>query len=233
IAAIALFIRVMVGPFGDLVQHWQQIIILISVASMLLGAFAAINQTNIKRLMAYSSIGHVGYALIGLAVADEAGVRGIMIYMAIYLFMNIGAFACILTMRRGDRMVENISDLAGMSKTHPMIAAAIAVFMFSMAGIPPLAGFFSKLYIFFAAIDAGFFGLAIIGVLTSVVGAFYYLRVIKVVYFDAPGDSLDSPVTRSLGLVIFGTALFIVTFFLFPGVIIDSASAAASALFAR
>ncbi len=232
IAAIALFIRVMIGPFGDLTQHWQQIIILISVASMLLGAFAAINQTNIKRLMAYSSIGHVGYALIGLAVADEAGIRGIMIYMAVYLFMNIGAFACILTMRRGERMVENISDLAGMSKSHPMIAAAIAVFMFSMAGIPPLAGFFSKLYIFFAAVDAGFYGLAIIGVLSSVVGAFYYLRVIKVVYFDELTEPLESPVSRSLGLVIFGTALFVLTFFLFPGVIIDSAAAAASALFA-
>jgi NADH-quinone oxidoreductase subunit N len=233
IAAIALFIRVMVGPFGDLVQHWQQIIVFISIASMLLGAFAAINQTNIKRMMAYSSIGHVGYALIGLVVADEAGVRGIMIYMAVYLFMNIGTFACILTMRRGDRMVENISDLAGMSKTHPMVAAALAVFMFSMAGIPPLAGFFSKFYIFLAAVEAGFFGLAIIGVLSSVVGAFYYLRVIKVAYFDAPVEPLDKPINRSLAIVICGTAVFIVLFFLFPGVIIDSASAAASALFAR
>ncbi len=233
IAAIALFIRVLVGPFGDLVQHWQQIIVLISVASMLLGAFAAINQTNIKRMMAYSSIGHVGYALIGLAVANESGVRGIMIYMAVYLFMNIGAFACILTMRRAGRMVENISDLAGMSKTHPMVAAAFAVFMFSMAGIPPLAGFFSKLYIFFAAVESGFFGLAIIGVLSSVVGAFYYLRIIKVVYFDAPDESLDTPIDRNLGLVIFGTAMIVVLFFAFPGIIIDGASVAASALFAK
>ena len=233
IAAIALFIRVMVGPFGDLDQHWQQIVILISVASMLLGAFAAINQTNIKRLMAYSSIGHVGYALIGLAVANEAGVRGIMIYMAVYLFMNIGAFACILTMRRGDRMVENISDLAGMSKSHPMIAAALAVFMFSMAGIPPLAGFFSKLYIFFAAVESGFFALAIIGVLSSVVGAFYYLRVIKVVYFDELVEPLETPVDKSLGWVIAGTALIVILFFAFPGIVIDNATAAASALFAR
>jgi len=233
IAAIALFIRVMVGPFGDLVEHWQQIIVLISVASMLLGAFAAINQTNIKRMMAYSSIGHVGYALIGLVVANESGVRGIMIYMAVYLFMNIGAFACILTMRRAGRMVENISDLAGMSKTHPMIAAALAVFMFSMAGIPPLAGFFSKLYIFFAAVEAGYFALAVIGVLSSVVGAFYYLRIIKVVYFDPPDESLDTPVDRNLGLVIFGTAMIIVLFIAFPGVIIDGASTAAAALFAK
>jgi len=233
IAAIALFGRVMVGPFGDLVQHWQQIIILISVASMLLGAFAAISQTNIKRMMAYSSIGHVGYALIGLVVANEAGVRGIMIYMAIYLFMTIGAFACILTMRRGDRMVENISDLAGMSKSHPMVAAALAIFMFSMAGIPPLAGFFSKLYIFLAAIEAEFYGLAVIGVLSSVVGAFYYLRIIKVVYFDELTEPLDKPISSSLGFVIAGCALLIVLFFAFPGVVVDSASAAASALFAR
>ena len=231
IAAIALFSRVMVGPFGDLVQHWQQIIILISVASMLLGAFAAISQTNIKRMMAYSSIGHVGYALIGLVVANEAGMRGIMIYMAIYLFMNIGAFACILTMRRGDRMVENISDLAGMSKTHPGVAAALAVFMFSMAGIPPLAGFFSKLYIFLAAIEAEFYGLAVIAVLSSVVGAFYYLRIIKVVYFDEPADPLDKPISQSLGFVIAGCALIIILFFAFPGVVVDSASAAAFALF--
>jgi NADH-quinone oxidoreductase subunit N len=233
IAAIALFGRVMVGPFGDLVQHWQQIIILISVASMLLGAFAAISQTNIKRMMAYSSIGHVGYALIGLAVANEAGLRGIMIYMAIYLFMNIGAFACILTMRRDDRMVENISDLAGMSKNHPMVAAALAVFMFSMAGIPPLAGFFSKLYIFLAAIEAEFYGLAVIGVLSSVVGALYYLRIIKVVYFDELAEPLDKPISPSLGFVIAGCALIIMLFFAFPGVVVDGASAAASALFAR
>ena len=221
----------MVGTFGDLVQHWQQIIILISVASMLLGAFAAISQTNIKRMMAYSSIGHVGYALIGLVVANEAGMRGIMIYMAIYLFMNIGAFACILTMRRGDRMVEDISDLAGMSKTHPGVAAALAVFMFSMAGIPPLAGFFSKLYIFLAAIEAEFYGLAVIAVLSSVVGAFYYLRIIKVVYFDEPADPLDKPISQSLGFVIAGCALIIILFFAFPGVVVDSASAAAFALF--
>ena len=233
IAAIALFIRVMVGPFGDLVQHWQQIIVLISVASMLLGAFAAINQTNIKRMMAYSSIGHVGYALIGLVVANEAGVRGIMIYMAVYLFMNMGAFACILTMRRAGRMGENISDLSGLSKTHPMVAAALAIFMFSMAGIPPLAGFFSKLYIFFAAVESGFFALAIIGVMSSVVGAFYYLRIIKVVYFDPPDESLDTPIDRNLGYVIFGTAMIVVLFFAFPGIIIDGASAAAAALFAK
>ncbi len=231
LAAIALFIRVMVGPFGDLVGHWQQIVVLISVASMLLGAFAAINQTNIKRLMAYSSIGNVGYALIGLAVGTEAGVRGILIYMAIYLFMTTGAFACILLMRRGGRMVENISDLAGLSKTHPLVAAALAVFMFSMAGIPPLAGFFGKFYVFMAAIEGGLYALAIIGVLTSVVGAFYYIRIIKVAYFDEPGDPLDADVGRNIALVIGATSLAILLFFVYPGVVVDSAAAAAASLF--
>jgi len=232
IAAMALFIRVMVGPFGDLVQHWQQIVILISVASMVLGAFAAINQTNIKRMMAYSSIGHVGYALIGLAVGTEAGIRGVMIYMAIYLFMNLGAFTCILAMRRNERPVEDISDLAGLSKTHPMVAAAMAVFMFSMAGIPPLAGFFSKFYIFLAAIEAELFTLAVIGVLSSVVGAFYYIRIIKVAYFDPPSEPLDRPIGRDLAIVMAAMALFVIVFFIVPGTIIDGAAAAAQALFA-
>jgi NADH-quinone oxidoreductase subunit N len=156
-----------------------------------------------------------------------------MIYMAIYLFMNIGAFACILTMRRDDRMVENISDLAGMSKDHPMVAAALAIFMFSMAGIPPLAGFFSKLYIFMSVIEAKFYGLAVIAVLSSVVGAFYYLRIIKVVYFDEQIEPLNKPISPSLGFVIAGCSLIIVLFIALPGVVVDSASAAASALFAR
>ena len=233
IAAIALFTRVMIGPFGDLVQHWQQIIILISIASMLVGAFAAINQTNIKRMLAYSSIGHVGYALTGLVVANEAGVRGIMIYMAIYLFMNIGAFACILTMRRSEKMVENISDLSGMSKSHPMVAMALAIFMFSMAGIPPLAGFFSKLYIFLAVIETKFYSLALIAVLSSVVSAFYYLRIVKVIYFDEQSDTLDKPINPALGFVIAGCAVIIVLFFALPNVVVDSASIAAFTLFER
>ncbi len=233
IAAIALFSRVMTGPFGDLVQHWQQIIIFISIASMLVGAFGAISQTNIKRMMAYSSIGHIGYALIGLVVANESGIRGIMIYMAIYLFMNIGTFACILTLRRGDRMVENISELAGMSKSHPVVAAALTIFMFSMAGIPPLAGFFSKLYIFLSAIESDFFGLAIIGVLSSVVGSFYYLRIIKVIYFDEQVDPFDKPINSVLGSVIAGCAIIIILFFALPNVVIDNASFAATALFEK
>lgn len=231
IAAIALFVRVMTGPFGELLAQWQQIIIVASVLSMALGAFAAINQHNIKRLMAYSSIGHVGYALVGLAAGTEQGVLGVAVYMAIYLAMNIGTFACILCMRVNGRMVEGISDLAGLSRTHPLIAVALAIFMFSMAGIPPLAGFFGKLFVFKAAIDAELYWLAVIGVLTSVVSAFYYLRIIKLMYFDEPAESLDSPVGRDLTLVLVGTSLFTLLFWIFPGPIVDAAAAAAATLF--
>ncbi len=230
-AALALLVRVMMGPFGGLVDQWRQIIILISIASMLLGAFAAINQRNIKRLMAYSSIGHVGYALIGLAVGGEAGVRGILIYMAIYLFMNIGAFACILSMNRGGRMVESIDDLAGLSKTHPLTALALAIFMFSMAGIPPLAGFFGKLYIFLAAIEAKLYALAVIGVLTSVVGAFYYLRLIKIAYFDEVADPLDKSPGTEIYLVLALTGIVILFFFVYPAPVLTTAATAAAALF--
>ena len=231
IAALALFIRVMIGPFGGLVVEWQQIVVFVSMASMALGAFAAINQRNIKRLMAYSSIGHVGYALIGLAAGTETGIRGTLIYLAIYLAMNIGTFACILCMRRADRMVEGIDDLAGLGKTHPMLALGIVVFMFSMAGIPPLAGFFGKFYIFIAAIEAGLYALAIVGVLTSVVAAFYYLRIVQMVYFDEPDYPLDKPVSRDLGLVIAATGLLIVLFFVYPTPVLNGAAAAAASLF--
>ena len=232
IAAIALFLRVMIGPFGDLLAQWQQIIVFISLASMVLAAFAAINQSNIKRLMAYSSIGHVGYALIGLAAGDEIGVRGVLIYMAIYLVMSIGTFACILCMRQSHRMVENIDDLAGLSKTHPLLAAAFAIFMFSMAGIPPLAGFFGKLYIFLAAIEAKLYLLAIIGVLSSVVAAFYYLRIIKVMYFDDVTEPLDQSISTEIRWVLFGTSVVVLLFFAFPGPLLAGAQTAAKALFA-
>jgi len=230
IAAIMLFLRIMVGPFGDLVGQWQQIVVFVSIASMLLGAFAAINQTNIKRLMAYSSIGHVGYALIGLAVGDEIGVQGVLVYMGIYMFMAVGTFACILCMRRGDRMVEQISDLAGLSKNQPLLAMVLTIFMFSMAGIPPLAGFFGKLYIFMAAVNAELFALAIIGVLSSVVGAFYYLRVIKVMYFDDATDPFDRPISRPITLVLTGCAFLMVFFILYPAPLLEAAGTAARAL---
>jgi len=231
-AALILFVRVMLEPFGELLPEWRQIIWFIAVASMLLGAFAAINQRNIKRLMAYSSIGHVGYALIGLAAGSAAGVRGVLVYMAIYLFMNVGTFAVILCMRRDGRMVEGIEDLAGLSRTQPALALALGIFMFSMAGIPPLAGFFAKVYVFLAAIDAGLYVLAVIGVVTSVVGAFYYLRIVKLMYFDEPAGRFDRPIgwETKAGLVI--TALIIMFFFAYPGLIVDSADSVAAALFA-
>ncbi|MGF1609512.1 MAG: NADH-quinone oxidoreductase subunit NuoN [Kiloniellales bacterium] len=232
IAAMALFVRVMIEPFGVLFEQWQQIVIAISVASMVLGALAAINQTNIKRLMAYSSIGHIGYALIGLAAGSEAGVRGVAIYMAIYLFMNVGTFACILCMRQKERMVEGIDDLKGLSKTNPLMAFALAVFMFSMAGIPPLAGFFGKLYIFLAAIEAELYTLAVIGVLASVVGAFYYLRIVKLMYFDEPSESFDRPIGREMALILTGTTVIVLLFFVLPGPILSGAEAAAASLFA-
>jgi NADH-quinone oxidoreductase subunit N len=231
IAAMALLIRVMMQPFGDLVAEWQQILIFVSVGSMLLGAFAALVQDNIKRLMAYSSIGHVGYALLGLASGSEAGVSGILIYMAVYLAMNVGAFGCILAMRRQNRMVETIPDLAGLSRTNPRMALAMAIFMFSMAGIPPMAGFFAKFYVFLAVVDAGMYGLAVIGVLTSVVGAYYYLRIVKVMYFDEALDPFDSPVGSEISVVVGVSSAFILLFFIYPTPLLSGAQAAAAALF--
>jgi len=231
IAAMALFIRVMVGPFGGLVHEWRQVIWFISVASMLLGSFAAINQRNIKRLMAYSSIGHVGYALIGLAAGTAIGVRGVLVYLAIYLFMNVGTFAVILCMRRDGKLVEGIDELAGLSRTQPSLALALGIFMFSMAGIPPLAGFFAKIYVFFAAINAGLYGLAVIGVLTSVVGAFYYLRIVKLMYFDEPAGAFDRPIGREMQAVLVLCALVILFFFAWPGALVNGADAVAASLF--
>ena len=229
IAAIGLFIRVLVGPFGALVAEWQQIIVFISIASMALGAFAAIGQENIKRLMAYSSIGHIGYALVGLAPGTESGVRGVLIYMAIYLFMNVGTFAVILCMRQKNRMVEGISDLAGLSRTHPLMAVTLAIFMFSMAGIPPFAGFWGKYFIFAAAVQSGLWALAVIGVLTSVIGAFYYIRIIKLMYFDEAATAFDA-MPPSLSFAAAATGLFTGLFFMFPAPIVAAAEAAARAL---
>ncbi|MBV9522995.1 MAG: NADH-quinone oxidoreductase subunit NuoN, partial [Alphaproteobacteria bacterium] len=231
IAAIALFIRFLVEPFGGLIGEWRQIIWFIAVASMVLGAFAAINQRNIKRLMAYSSIGHVGYALIGLAAGSETGIQGVLIYMAIYLFMNLGTFAVILCMRRNGEMVEAIEDLAGLAKTRPALALALGIFMFSMAGIPPLAGFFSKLWVFLAAIHAGLYVLAVIGVVTSVVGAFYYIRIVKLMYFDDPKGAFDRPIGGEMSAVLIVSAVVILLFFIVPGPLLTGAETAAAALF--
>jgi NADH-quinone oxidoreductase subunit N len=232
IAAIALFIRVLTGPFGVLIADWQQVIVLISIASMVLGALAAIWQDNIKRLLAYSSIGHMGYALIGLAAGTEAGVRGILVYMTIYLAMNVGTFCCVLAMRRNGRMVEGISDLAGLARNQPMLALSLAIFMFSMAGIPPLAGFFGKLYIFLAAIESGLYTLAIIGVLASVIGSYYYLRIIKIMYFDEPAEVFDRTIGREVKIILVGTTLFVAFFIIRPDIVVSGAGTAARMLLA-
>jgi NADH-quinone oxidoreductase subunit N len=231
IAAMALFIRVMIGPFGDIAAQWTQIIIFVAIASMALGAFAAIAQTNIKRLMAYSSIGHIGYAMVGLAAGTPEGVRGVLIYMAIYVAMNIGTFACILCMRVNGRAVEGIDDLAGLSRTNPMMAVVLAIFMFSMAGIPPLAGFFGKLYVFMAAIEAGLVLVAVVGVITSVIAAYYYIRIVKLMFFDEPSEAFDRPIGRDMTAVIGATGLFTTFFIVFPAPIVESAARAASSLF--
>ncbi|MSP81564.1 MAG: NADH-quinone oxidoreductase subunit NuoN [Alphaproteobacteria bacterium] len=230
IAAMALFLRVMLQPFGELVGDWQQIVIFIAIASMLLGAFAAIGQNNIKRLMAYSSISHVGYALVGLAAGTADGVRGVALYMAIYLAMNVGTFACILAMRRDGRMVETITDLAGLSRTRPLLALVLGAFMFSMAGIPPLAGFFGKLYVFLPAIEAGLVWLTVIGVLSSCVAAYYYLRIVKIMYFDEPAAAFDRPMGAELSGLLLLTGLFVGFFFLLPEPLLAGAEQAAAAL---
>jgi NADH-quinone oxidoreductase subunit N len=230
VAAIGLTLRVLYEPFGDWATEWRQIAVFISVASMLLGAFAAIGQTNIKRLLAYSSIGHMGYALVGLAAGTAQGAQSVLIYMAIYVVMTIGTFGCVLLMRRNGEAVESIDDLAGLARTQPMLAAALAIFMFSLAGIPPLAGFFAKLYVFLAAIDAGLVALAVIGVLASVVGAFYYVRIVKVMYFDEAVEPFDRPTGREFAMIVGGAALFNLAFCLYPGPLVDQAGIAAAAL---
>jgi NADH-quinone oxidoreductase subunit N len=229
VAAIALLMRVLAGPFGDMSAQWGQVIWLVSAASMILGAFAAIGQRNIKRLMAYSSIGHVGYALMGLAVVNDAGYRGVLVYMAIYVVMNLGTFAVLVAMRRQGRALENVEDLAGLGRTDPAMALWMAVFMFSMAGIPPLAGFFGKLYVFLAAVQAGYWVLAVIGILTSVVASYYYLRIVKVMYFDAPAEAFDAR-PSSLTVVMTGAGLLTLLFFLFPAALIGAAQVAVSSL---
>jgi NADH-quinone oxidoreductase subunit N len=231
IAAMALFARVLLGPFGGLIGQWQQILFVVSLASMLLGAFAAINQSNIKRLMAYSSIGNIGYALVGLTAGTEQGLRGVLIYMAIYLFMTLGTFACILAMRRQGRMVEQIADLAGLSRSNPVLALAFALFMFSMAGIPPLAGFFAKYFVFLAAIQAHLYFLAVLGVLSSVVSAYYYWRIVRVMYFEDATQGFDRPLDPTVATVLAISTAVITLFIFVPEVILGGAHLAAQSLF--
>ncbi len=231
IAAMSVLIRLLIQPFAAMQPEWQQIITVAAIASMLIGAFGGLMQKNIKRMLAYSSIGHVGYALTGLATGTVAGVSAVLIYFSVYLFMSAGAFACILLMMRDGKPVESISDLAGLSRTRPRMAFALAIFMFSMAGIPPLAGFFGKMYVFLAAVDKGMDALAVIGVLSSVIACFYYLRIVKVMYFDEASAPLDTVSPRATIFTMTFCALIAVLFFLTPAPLVLCARAAAEVLF--
>ena len=231
IAAFTLLIRVLTGPFGQMAHQWQQVIIFVSLLSMIVGSFGALGQNNIKRLLAYSSIGHVGFALVGVAAGGVLGIQGVLVYLAIYLFMNIAAFAIVMYMRRKGVRVEGVDDLAGLSKTHPSLAYIMAAVMFSMAGVPPLAGFWGKFYVFMAAVQAGLWTLSILGLVTSVVSAFYYLRVIKVMFMDESKGEFDGRISRPAGLVLTLSTAVILLFTLFPAPLLASAKAAAQVLF--
>ena len=230
IAGVAIFARTSISAFPGIVPQWQQIVVFVAIASMLLGAFAAIGQRNIKRLMAYSSIGHVGFALIGLAAGTAEGIQGVLVYMSIYLAMTLGTFAAILSMRRSEGMVEEISDLAGLSRSNPPMAFFLALLLFSLAGIPPLAGFFAKYYVFLGAIKAGLYGLAVIGVLASVLGAYYYLLIVKIMYFDEPAAGFN-PMPGELKAVLGIAGLFNLLYFVYPAPLIEAAGVAAKSLF--
>jgi NADH-quinone oxidoreductase subunit N len=230
VAAIAAFMRLSLAAFPGITSQWQQIIVFVAIASMALGSFAAIGQRSFKRLMAYSSIGHMGFALVGLAAATPQGVQGVLIYMAIYVAMTLGTFACIIAMRRAGKPIENISELAGLSRTNPLMAFFLAMLLFSLAGVPPLAGFFAKYYVFLAAIQAGLFTLAVLGVLASVVGCYYYLMVVKIMYFDDPAPAFD-PMGNSLRLMLGVMGVFVLLYPFYPGPLVEAAAAAAKSLF--
>jgi NADH-quinone oxidoreductase subunit N len=230
VAGIAMFVRVAVMAFPGITSQWQQIVVFVSIASMALGSFAAIGQRNFKRLMAYSSIGHMGFALVGLAAGTSEGVQGVLVYIAIYVTMTLGVFAVILSMRRTTGMVESIDQVAGLARTHPTMAFFLAMLLFSMAGVPPLAGFFAKFYVFLAAIKAGLYLLAVLGVVTSVVGAYYYLAIVKLMYFDEPVGKFE-PMPYELRVVLAICGLFNIFFFLYPAPLVGIASAAAHSLF--
>jgi NADH-quinone oxidoreductase subunit N len=230
VAALAVFTRVTLTAFPGIVSQWQQILVFVSIASMVLGSFAAIGQTNIKRLMAYSSIGHMGFALVGLASGTVEGAQGVLMYIVIYVAMTLGSFSIILAMKRNGQAVEQISDFAGLSRTNPLLAFMFAMLLFSLAGIPPLAGFFAKWYVFVAAIKANLFTLAVIGVLSSVVGAYYYLAIVKTMYFDEPAGQVD-PVRVEVKTVLADAGVFNILFALIAGPVVSVASAAAKSLF--
>ena len=230
VAAMALFMRVMVSPFAAVVHDWQQILVFVSIASMVLGAFAAIGQRNIKRLLAYSSIGHMGFALVGLAAGTQQGVEGVIVYMMIYLISTLGVFACVLAMRRKGQHVEEISDLAGLARNNRGLAFVLSMLMFSLAGIPPLAGFFGKYFVFLAAVQSGLYALAVIGVVASVVGAYYYLSIVKVIYFDEPAEKFDA-MDGEVKWVAYASGAFAVLFVGFANYLVNLAEAAAQSLY--
>ena len=216
VAGIAVFIRFMQIPFSDVIDQWQPILVFISLASMILGAVAAIGQTNIKRLIAYSSIGHMGFALAGISTSTVMGYSSSITYISIYVVMNLGIFACIFSMKRDGKYCENLNDLSGISKHHPILSISLLVFLFSLAGIPPLAGFFAKLYIFIAVIESKMYTLAIIGLLSTVISAFYYLRIIKIIYFDDASKSFDQIKNLGISTTLFLSSLILVSFFVYP-----------------
>ncbi len=216
IAGIAVFIRFIQVPFGQLIEHWQTILIFISLASMILGAVAAIGQTNIKRLIAYSSIGHMGYALAGISTGTTTGFNSSIVYITIYVIMNLGIFSCIFLMKRDGKYCETINDLTGISKHHPMLSISLLIILFSLAGIPPLAGFFAKFYIFMSVIESKMYALAIIGLLSTVISAFYYLRIIKIIYFDENDKPFDEIKNFSISITLFLSSFILISFFIYP-----------------
>ena len=224
VAALTVFIRFLYVPFINLVDQWQMIIIFISLASMILGAVAAIGQTNLKRLIAYSSIGHMGYALAGLATGSNEGIQSTVIYLSIYLLMNLGIFSCIFMMKRKDIFYEDIQDLSGLSKNHPIISICLLLLLFSLAGIPPLAGFFAKFYVFMAVIKVKMYTLAILGLITTVISAFYYLRIIKIIYFDESKEIFDANQSLGLKFALFLSTIIVLFYFIYPSLLIDVVS---------
>ena len=224
IAALTVFIRFLYVPFINMIDQWQMIIIFISIASMIFGAVAAIGQTNLKRLVAYSSIGHMGYALAGLSVGTNQGIQSSITYISIYFVMNLAFFSCLFMLRRGDNYFEKIDDLSGLSKNHPILAFSMMVILFSLAGIPPLAGFFAKFYIFKSVIEQSMYFLAIVGLLATVVAAFYYLRIIKIMYFDKEKESYDKDHSLWLKFSLTFSTLIILLYFIFPSQLVDAVS---------
>ena len=224
IAALTVFIRFLYVPFVNLIDQWQMIIIFLSLASMIFGAISAIGQKNLKRLIAYSSIGHMGYALAGLAVGTNSGIQSSIIYISIYVIMNLGIFCCLFMMKRKDKFFDNLEDLAGLSKNHPLISLSLLILLFSLAGIPPMAGFFAKFYIFMSVIEQSMYFLAIVGLLSTVISAFYYLRIIKIIYFDPPKEQYDQDHNFGLKISLTIATLLILFYFVYPSGLINLVS---------